>query len=76
MPAGVPSAAVPEAGDVADEDLVRAEWTTVRASAWWSGDPLPVRCLRKLAQHTSQITAGAGTWNGGWPFTSLHPHRE
>jgi len=37
MPAGVPSAAVPEAGDVADEDLVRAERTTVRASAWWSG---------------------------------------
>ena len=29
VPTGMPAAAVSEAGDVADEDLVRAEWVPV-----------------------------------------------
>ena len=33
MPAGVPAAAVTEARDMAHEDLIRAEWMTVRAPA-------------------------------------------
>ena len=31
MPAGVPAAAVTEARDMANEDLIRAEWVAVRA---------------------------------------------
>ena len=33
MPAGVPATAVTEAGDMPDEDLIRAEWVPVRAAA-------------------------------------------
>jgi hypothetical protein len=49
-PGGVP-AAVPEAGDMPDEDLAGAERVAVRASRRWVGDPLPGRGLHQLAQH-------------------------
>jgi hypothetical protein len=32
VPAHMPAAAVPDAGDMPDEDLVRAEWVSVRAT--------------------------------------------
>jgi hypothetical protein len=51
MPARV-STAVSEAGYVADEDLVRSDSVPVRASAGWSRDPLAVRGLHQLAQHS------------------------
>ena len=51
MPARMTSADVTEARDVADEDLIRAEWMTVGASHWWVGDPVPGRRLHQLAQH-------------------------
>jgi hypothetical protein len=51
MPAGVPASAVSEAGDVADEDLVRAEWVSVGTMCRRAGDPLPGRGLYQLAQH-------------------------
>jgi len=41
MPAGVPTAAVTEAGDVTNEDLVGAEQVAVGAAARRAGDPLP-----------------------------------
>ena len=50
VPAGV-SAAVAEAGDMADEDLVRAERVTVRAAARRPRHPLAIRGLNKVAQH-------------------------
>jgi HK97 family phage major capsid protein len=49
-PGGVP-AAVSEAGDVPDEDLIGAEAVPVGASRRRVGDPLPVRGLHQLAQH-------------------------
>jgi hypothetical protein len=42
MPAGVPSAAVAEAGDVTHQDLVRAERVTLRAAAGRLCHPLAV----------------------------------
>jgi hypothetical protein len=39
------SAAVAEARDMTDEDLVRAQDVTVWASRRWVGDPLPARGL-------------------------------
>lgn len=45
VPACVAAAAVTEAGDVTDEDLLRAEGVPVGASAGRSGDPLPARGL-------------------------------
>jgi hypothetical protein len=51
VPAGVSTSAVSEAGDVSDEDLIRAEGVAVRASRRWSGDPLPVRGLSQIAQY-------------------------
>jgi hypothetical protein len=53
-PGGV-SAAVPEAGFVADEDLVGAEAVPVRAPSRWVGDPLPARGLHQLAQHSQKV---------------------
>ena len=44
VPGGV-SAAVTEARDMTDEDLVRAERVAVGASRRWVGDPLPARGL-------------------------------
>ena len=44
VPGGV-SAAVAEARDMTDEDLVRAQDVTVWASRRWVGDPLPARGL-------------------------------
>ena len=46
------TAAVAEADDVADEDLIGAEAVPVRASRMWSGDPLPGRGLHELDQHS------------------------
>jgi hypothetical protein len=51
MPAGVPAAAVAEAGDVSDEDLVWAEGVPVWASARRSGDPFAIRGLHEFTQH-------------------------
>ena len=48
MPTGV-SAAVSEARDVSDEDLVRAERVAIGASRRRMGDPLPGRRLHQLA---------------------------
>ena len=45
VPGGVSAAAVTEARDMTDEDLVRAERAAVRASRRWVGDPLPARGL-------------------------------
>ena len=52
MPACVNAAAVAEAGDVPNEDLVRASGMSVRASGRRVGDPLPGRGLHELAQHS------------------------
>jgi hypothetical protein len=38
-----PPPPVSEAGDMPDEDLVRAEAVSVRAARRWVGDPLPGR---------------------------------
>ena len=43
-----------EAGDVPDEDLVRAERVPVRAAARRSGDPFAVSRLNQLAQHSTE----------------------
>jgi hypothetical protein len=43
MPASVPAAAVADAGDVTDEDLIRAEDVAVRTTGRWLRDPLAVR---------------------------------
>ena len=51
MPAGVTAAAVAEAGDVSDEDLVGAEAVPIRASRRRARDPPPGRGLYQLAQH-------------------------
>jgi hypothetical protein len=51
MPGGVSAAAVSEASDVTDQDLVRAEEVAVRAARRWVSDPLPGRRLHQLAQH-------------------------
>jgi hypothetical protein len=45
MPACVSAAAVTEAGDVAGEDLVRAEGVTVGATFRPAGHPLAIRGL-------------------------------
>jgi len=45
MPAGVPAAAVTEARDMANEDLIRAEWVAVRAPLRPAGHPLAIRGL-------------------------------
>jgi hypothetical protein len=47
--------AVSQAGDVPDEDFIRAKVVPVRASRRWSGDPLPSRRLYQLAQHVSEL---------------------
>ena len=49
------AAAVAEAGDVPNQDLVRAERVAVRAADWRTGDPLAVRRLHKLAQHATSV---------------------
>ena len=51
MPGRVPTTAVTEAGDMPDEDLVRAEGVTVGASARRTGDPFAVGRLDQLAEH-------------------------
>jgi len=45
MPAGVPAAAVTEARDMANEDLIRAEWVAVRAPLMSADHPLAIRGL-------------------------------
>jgi outer membrane murein-binding lipoprotein Lpp len=51
----VPAAAVAEAGDVADEDLVRPELVPIRAAARWPRHPLAIRRLNKVAQHATSV---------------------
>ena len=51
VPAGMPAAAVAEAGDVSDEDLIRAERVPVRAPRRWLGYPLPAAVLDEVADH-------------------------
>jgi hypothetical protein len=41
MPARTAAAAVSEAGDVPDEDLIRPKGVAVGAPGRWVGDPLP-----------------------------------
>jgi len=59
MPAGVPTAAVTEAGDVTNEDLVRAECVPVWAAGWWLGYPLPSGISDEVSDdgHTSRLEA-------------------
>jgi hypothetical protein len=52
-PRGV-SAAVAEAGDMLDEDLVGAELVSVGAARLRLGHPLAVRRLHPLAQHSTE----------------------
>jgi hypothetical protein len=54
----VSAAAVPKAGDVADEDLVRPEGVSIRAAVRRVGDPFPGRGLHQLAQHGSSLGSG------------------
>ena len=54
MPGRVPTTAVTEAGDMPDEDLVRAEGVTVGASARRTGDPFAVGRLDQLAEHSPE----------------------
>jgi len=35
-----------------DEDLIRAERVSVRAAARRPGDPLAIRCLHEVTEHT------------------------
>ena len=49
-PGGVP-AAMAEAGDVTDQDVVRPEGVAVGASRGWVGDPSPGRGLHEVADH-------------------------
>ena len=51
VPADVSASAVSQAGDVPDEDLIRAEWVPVWAAGGWSGDPPTGRGLHQVAQH-------------------------
>ena len=57
-PGGVP-AAVTEAGDMSDEDLVRAEGVPVGAAGWWLGYPLPSGISDEVSDdgHTSRVEA-------------------
>jgi len=52
VPAGVPAAAVTQAGDMPDENLSRAEYVTVGAVGGWLGYPLPVGRSDELTLHT------------------------
>ena len=45
MPAGVPAAAVTEARDMANEDVIRAEGVAVRAPLMSADHPLAIRGL-------------------------------
>jgi hypothetical protein len=51
VPADRSSAAVPEAGNVTDEDLIGAEAVPVWAARRRVRDPLPGRGLHELAEH-------------------------
>jgi len=58
VPPGVP-AAVAEASDMPDEDLVRAKTVSVRAAARRAGHPLAIRRLNKIAQHNQRVSPSA-----------------
>ena len=51
MPARVPSASMPEAGGMTDEDLIPAGWVAVRPVTGWTRDPLPARRMHYVAEH-------------------------
>ena len=56
MPRGVSAAAMAEAGDMPDEDLVRAEGMSVGASGRWLGHPFTVGGLDELTLvHASNL---------------------
>lgn len=55
MPAHVPAAAMPAAGNVSDEAVVRTEWVAAAASARWVGDPLTGHRLHQLAEHATKL---------------------
>ena len=59
MPGGVSTAAVAEAGDMPDEDLIRAEGVPVGAAGWWLGYPLPSGISDEVSDdgHTSRVEA-------------------
>jgi hypothetical protein len=59
MPARVAAAAVSEAGDVPDEDLIRAEGVSVRAPGRRAGDPFSIGGLHEVAQHIQKLKFGA-----------------
>jgi hypothetical protein len=54
MPAGVSAAAVTEAGDVADEDLIRAERVPVGALAGCFAHPFASGCPDEITLHPAQ----------------------
>jgi hypothetical protein len=49
VPRGVPAAAVAQAGDVTDEDLIRSKGVPVWASIWGFGHPLAASGSYQLA---------------------------
>jgi hypothetical protein len=51
VPARVTASGVTEAGDMANEDLIRAERVAVGASRGRMRDPLPGRGLHEVADH-------------------------
>ena len=55
MPGGMPTTAMAKAGDVADEDLIRAERMPVGATLGPAGHPLAVCRVHQLAQHVSAV---------------------
>ena len=61
MPAGVSAAAVSEAGDVPDEDLIRPEGVAVGAACRWVGDPPPSRGLYQFAKHDKRLVGTGAT---------------
>jgi hypothetical protein len=70
MPACVPAPAVAKAGDVPDEDLIRAEGVAVRATGEWLGYPLSVGRLdelpvRRAVNPPPLQMGGFRPWRGG-----------
>jgi hypothetical protein len=54
MPAGVSAPAVSKADAMSDEYLIRAEAVPVGASRRRVGDPLAIRRLHQVAQHSAE----------------------
>jgi hypothetical protein len=71
-----PAAAVAEARNMPNEDLVGAERVPVRQRVGGWVIHFPAVVFTVFPQQRLRLRRGAGTWNGGCPFMSLHPHRE